>query len=69
MRIKPGHLQGPMRLSRVPLTCSLMVLAAPACEKPVAARSLPGVGVATIAPENVPARLEYVGPVGGAGNP
>ena len=41
----------------------LLALTASACEKPAATRPPPEVSVMTVAPEDVPARLEYVGQV------
>ncbi|TFG47678.1 MAG: efflux RND transporter periplasmic adaptor subunit, partial [Gemmatimonadales bacterium] len=49
-----------MRHTRWFLLSGLLALAASACEKPAAVRPLPEVGVVTVAPEDVPARLEYV---------
>jgi membrane fusion protein (multidrug efflux system) len=52
-----------MRYTRWFLFSGLLALATSACEKPAAVRPLPEVGVVTVAPEDVPARLEYVGQV------
>ena len=52
-----------MRHTRLPLLFGLLAITASACEKPAAIRPLPDVGVMTVAPEDVPARLEYVGQV------
>jgi len=52
-----------MRHTRLPLLFGLFAITASACEKPAVVRPLPEVGVMTVAPEDVPARLEYVGQV------
>ena len=52
-----------MRHTRLPFLFGLLAITASACEKPAAIRPLPDVGVMTVAPEDVPARLEYVGQV------
>jgi membrane fusion protein (multidrug efflux system) len=52
-----------MRHTRWFLSSGLLALAASACEKPAATRPLPDVSVMTVAPEDVPARLQYVGQV------
>jgi membrane fusion protein (multidrug efflux system) len=52
-----------MSYTRWFLFSGLLAIATSACEKPAATRPLPDVSVMTVAPEDVPARLQYVGQV------